>query len=120
VLKRSTVITRLRTDEGLVSEIYNGDNREHGREIVRLIHEELVPRVLGLDLFEHLRDPPRVSVFRGCRSHRSPAPPARHLASLTSPARRRRTGPWPHRRDPSRRWSRRHYGSPGRRSAGLM
>jgi D-galactarolactone cycloisomerase len=52
VLKRSTVITRLRTDEGLVSEIYNGDNREHGREIIRLIHEELVPRVLGLDLFE--------------------------------------------------------------------
>jgi D-galactarolactone cycloisomerase len=52
VLKRSTVITRLRTDEGLVSEIYNGDNREHGREIVRLIHEELAPRVLGLDLFE--------------------------------------------------------------------
>ncbi len=26
VLKRSTVITRLRTDQGLVSEIYNGDN----------------------------------------------------------------------------------------------
>ena len=43
VLKRSTVITRLRTDEGLVSEIYNGDNREHGREIVRLIHEGWLP-----------------------------------------------------------------------------
>ena len=30
VLKRSTVITRMRTDDGLVSEVYNGDNREHG------------------------------------------------------------------------------------------
>jgi len=29
VLKRSTVVTRVRTDEGLVSEVYNGDNREH-------------------------------------------------------------------------------------------
>ena len=52
VLKRSTVITRLRTDEGLVSEVYNGDNREHGREIVRLIHDELAPCVRGLDVFE--------------------------------------------------------------------
>ena len=51
VLKRSTVITRLRTDEGLVSEVYNGDNREHGREIVRLIHEELAPRLRGQDLW---------------------------------------------------------------------
>src|SRR2546427_5021776 len=52
VLKRSTVITRMRTDEGLVSEVYNGDNRAHGREIVRTIHEELVPRVRGRSIFE--------------------------------------------------------------------
>jgi L-alanine-DL-glutamate epimerase-like enolase superfamily enzyme len=52
VLKRCTVITRLRTDEGLVSEVYNGDNREDGREIVRLIQEELAPRVKGMSLFE--------------------------------------------------------------------
>ncbi len=52
VLKRSTVITRLRTDEGLVSEVYNGDNREHGREIARLIHDALAPRVTGLSVFE--------------------------------------------------------------------
>jgi len=52
VLKRRTVITRVRTDEGLTSEIYNGDNREHGREIVRLIEEELAPRVKGVGLFE--------------------------------------------------------------------
>jgi L-alanine-DL-glutamate epimerase-like enolase superfamily enzyme len=52
VLKRSTVITRLSTEDGLVSEIYNGDNREQGREIVRVIRDELAPRVRGLDLFE--------------------------------------------------------------------
>jgi len=50
VLKRSTVVTRLRTDDGLVSELYNGDNREHGPEIVRLIHEDLTPLLRGLDL----------------------------------------------------------------------
>lgn len=52
VLKRSTVITRVRTDEGLASEVYNGDNREHGLEIVRLIGQELAPRVKGMDILE--------------------------------------------------------------------
>ena len=62
VLKRSTVVTRLRTDDGLVSEVYNGDNREHGPEIVRLIHDELAPLLRGQDLFEgerHLGSPLR-------------------------------------------------------------
>ena len=52
VLKRSTVITRMRTDDGLASEVYNGDNREQGPDIVRLIHEVLAPEVRGLGLFE--------------------------------------------------------------------
>jgi len=52
VLKRSTVITRMRTEGGLVSEVYNGDNREHGAEIVGLIREVLAPRVRGLGIFE--------------------------------------------------------------------
>src|SRR3989442_4326281 len=39
VRKRCIVITRMRTDAGLVSEVYNGDNREHGREIVRRSEE---------------------------------------------------------------------------------
>jgi len=55
VLKRSTVITRMRTEEGLVSEVYNGDNRAHGREIVRIIAEELAPRVKGRGIFENER-----------------------------------------------------------------
>ena len=52
VLKRCTVVTRLRTSDGLTSEVYNGDNREHGAEIVRLITEELFPLVKGMSLFE--------------------------------------------------------------------
>ncbi|MGH7353791.1 MAG: mandelate racemase/muconate lactonizing enzyme family protein [Candidatus Rokuibacteriota bacterium] len=52
VLKRCTIVTRLRTDAGAVSEVYNGDNREHGPEIVRLIHAELAPRIRGLSIFE--------------------------------------------------------------------
>jgi len=52
VLKRCTVVTRMRTEGGLVSEVYNGDNREQGLEIVRLIHEELAPRVRGLSILE--------------------------------------------------------------------
>jgi len=51
VLKRSTVITRLRTDEGIESAVYNGDNRAHGREIVRIIREELEPLIAGMDVF---------------------------------------------------------------------
>ena len=33
-----------------MSEVYNGDNREHGAEIVRLIREELGPRLRGVDV----------------------------------------------------------------------
>jgi len=55
VLKRSTVITRMRTQDGLVSEVYNGDNRAHGPEIARIIREELAPRVHGAGIFESER-----------------------------------------------------------------
>jgi D-galactarolactone cycloisomerase len=55
VLKRSTVITRMRTEDGRVSEVYNGDNRAHGREIVRIVTEELAPRVRGISIFESER-----------------------------------------------------------------
>jgi len=51
VLKRSTVITRLRTQDGLVSEVYNGDNREAGHRIVRLIRDELAPLIEGESIF---------------------------------------------------------------------
>ncbi len=51
VLKRSTVITRLRTEDGLLAEVYNGDNREDGLEICRLIQDVLAPTVTGLSIF---------------------------------------------------------------------
>ena len=52
VLKRSTVVTRLTTSDGLTSSVYNGDNRAHGPEIVRIITEELFPLVRGSSIFE--------------------------------------------------------------------
>jgi len=55
VRKRSTVITRLRTVDGPTSEIYNGDNREAGPEIVRLIREQLAPLITGDDIFARER-----------------------------------------------------------------
>jgi L-alanine-DL-glutamate epimerase-like enolase superfamily enzyme len=55
VLKRSTVITRIRTAEGLASEVYNGDDREHGPVIARLIEDGLAPRLKGMSIFDAAR-----------------------------------------------------------------
>jgi L-alanine-DL-glutamate epimerase-like enolase superfamily enzyme len=52
VLKRSTVVTRLRTADGLVGQVYNGDNRAHGPEIARLVRDVLAPQVAGLSIME--------------------------------------------------------------------
>jgi len=51
VLKRSTVVTRLTTTDGVRSEVYNGDNREHGPEIARIVRDELLPLVKGASIF---------------------------------------------------------------------
>lgn len=48
---RCTIITRVYTDEGIIGEIYNGDADEEQPEIVRIIQEELAPRVIGMDAF---------------------------------------------------------------------
>lgn len=47
--ERATLVTRLRTDEGLVGEVYNGDEVHTQVEIARIITEELFPRIEGLD-----------------------------------------------------------------------
>lgn len=52
VLKRSTVITRLRTDSGLTSNVYNGDNRAHGAQIAHLIENDLFNAVKGLSIYQ--------------------------------------------------------------------
>ncbi len=50
VKKRCTVVTRIYAG-GLVSEVYNGDNRAHGAEIVRMIKKLLAPLAIGEDIF---------------------------------------------------------------------
>ena len=45
---RCTIITRLHTSDGLVSEVYNGDTDEEQAIIVGIIHDEIAPRVIGL------------------------------------------------------------------------
>ena len=44
---RTTIITRLHTRDGLVSEIYNGDTDDEQALVVGIIHTELAPRLLG-------------------------------------------------------------------------
>ena len=49
---RCTIITRVRTSEGIVGEAYNADEDEPLQsEILSILHEELAPRVIGLDAF---------------------------------------------------------------------
>jgi L-alanine-DL-glutamate epimerase-like enolase superfamily enzyme len=52
VLKRSTVVTRLRTEGGIAAQVYNGDNRADGAAICRLVNEVLGPAVKGIGIFE--------------------------------------------------------------------
>ena len=49
VTSRCTVITRIRTADGLISEVYNGDNRHHLRALVAIIEQELAPLIVGED-----------------------------------------------------------------------
>jgi D-galactarolactone cycloisomerase len=46
---RATVITRIRTADGLASEVYNGDNRRDGGAIAAIIEDELAPLLIGED-----------------------------------------------------------------------
>lgn len=49
---RCTIITRVRTSEGIVGEAYNADEDEPLQsEILSILHDELKPAVLGLDAF---------------------------------------------------------------------
>ena len=44
MINRCTIITRLYTADGLVSEVYNGDTDDEQALIVGIIHDELAPR----------------------------------------------------------------------------
>ena len=48
---RCTIITRVLTDEGIIGEVYNGDEDEAQAAIRRIIHQELAPAVVGRDAF---------------------------------------------------------------------
>ena len=47
--RRCTIITRIITDEGIIGESYNGDADEEQSTIIRIIHDELAPIVVGRD-----------------------------------------------------------------------
>jgi D-galactarolactone cycloisomerase len=49
VTRRCTVITRIRTSDGLISDVYNGDNRDESGEIAKVIRDELAPLLIGED-----------------------------------------------------------------------
>lgn len=46
---RATLIVRLLTDEGVVGEAYVGDEDATAKEIEAVLHEEIEPRVLGMN-----------------------------------------------------------------------
>ncbi len=52
---RATVITRVHAAGGLVSEVYNGDDRTHGAAIARIIEREIAPLVIGEDIHAYER-----------------------------------------------------------------
>lgn len=45
-MSRTAIVTRIRTAGGLSGAVYNGSNRAHGREIARIIADELAPLLL--------------------------------------------------------------------------
>ncbi len=47
MVNRCTIITRLYTREGVVGEVYTGDTDAEQDSIVRIIHEELAPALIG-------------------------------------------------------------------------
>lgn len=47
---RCTIITRIRTSDGVVGEAYNADSDEEQPEILSIINDEIVPRILGMDV----------------------------------------------------------------------
>ena len=48
---RCTIITRVYTAEGIVGEVYNGDEFETQGEVLRIIAEEIAPKLIGMDAF---------------------------------------------------------------------
>ncbi len=48
---RCTIITRILTHQGVVGEVYTGDTDEEQSVILKIIHNELAPALIGMDVF---------------------------------------------------------------------
>jgi D-galactarolactone cycloisomerase len=48
---RCTIITRLFTHQGVIGEVYTGDTDREQAEIIKIIHNELAPTLVGMDVF---------------------------------------------------------------------
>jgi L-alanine-DL-glutamate epimerase-like enolase superfamily enzyme len=49
---RVTVITKITTEDGIVGEIYNGDEMDDLQAIVKMIKDEMAPLIIGENIFE--------------------------------------------------------------------
>jgi L-alanine-DL-glutamate epimerase-like enolase superfamily enzyme len=49
---RVTVVTRITTEDGIVGEIYNGDELDDLHAIVKMIKDEMAPLIIGENIFE--------------------------------------------------------------------
>lgn len=49
---RCTVITRITTEDGIVGEIYNGDEMETQQAIIEMITRQMTPLIIGQNIFE--------------------------------------------------------------------
>lgn len=47
---RCTIITRIRTTDGVVGEAYNADTDEEQGAVLSIIRDEIVPRIVGMDV----------------------------------------------------------------------
>ncbi len=48
---RCTIITRILTHQGVVGEVYTGDTDDEQPVILKIIHDELAPALIGMDVF---------------------------------------------------------------------
>jgi L-alanine-DL-glutamate epimerase-like enolase superfamily enzyme len=48
---RCTILTRILTHQGVVGEVYTGDTDQEQEVILKIIHEELAPALVGKDVF---------------------------------------------------------------------
>jgi L-alanine-DL-glutamate epimerase-like enolase superfamily enzyme len=48
---RCTIITRIKTHQGVVGEVYTGDTDEEQGILLKIIHQELAPALIGMDVF---------------------------------------------------------------------